>query len=236
MTFLNLLATALAAYLIGSISFSRIIARFAAPGVDLEQVDVPTQSGDVKRMKMVGATTASMKLGPKVGCAIGLLDILKGFLAVLAARLLLPGAPYYLVAAVFVVVGHNWSVFHRFTGGAGISPMYGGFFVVDWLGTFVSAVSGMIFGFVVVRDILVAYVSGPWLMMVWILIFHRDLPHILYIVAVNLVFLLAFIPDIKDYLKDRKKSDFSMSQAMETFPMGRGMKKIMRFLHLEKKD
>jgi len=62
----NILVVAIVSYLIGSISFSRIVANFVDPDVDLESVELPAAGGGTHRLKMVGATTASVKLGPKV--------------------------------------------------------------------------------------------------------------------------------------------------------------------------
>jgi glycerol-3-phosphate acyltransferase PlsY len=182
-----------------------------------------------ERLRAVGATTASLELGPKAGCAIGLLDILKGTVPVLVFKLLYPGEYYFLVAAVFVVVGHNWPIYYRFKGGAGISPTYGGFFVVDFIGTVVSSTAGMIFGFFIVRDILIAYNSGLWFLLLWLIIFKGDWPYIVYGVVMNILFTVAILPDIKDHLRKKREGDVDMGAGMELFPMGRGMLKIMRF-------
>jgi len=218
-------------YLFGSISFSRIIARILAPDLDPENIRMPKVDGsDGQRLKTIGATTISIKLGPKVGCAIGMLDILKGVVPVLASRLLFPDQYYYLIAAVLVVVGHIWPIFYRFRGGGGISPTYGGFFVVDFLGTIVASFAGLILGFFVIRDILIAYTSGLWFMLVWLIIFKGDWPHIVYGIVINIIFSIAIIPDIREYLQKKKAGTLEdMEAGMETFPMGRGMLKIMRF-------
>ena len=221
-------------YLIGSLSFSRIVSKFVDPNIDLESVDMPAASGGTHRLKMVGATTASVKLGPKVGCTIGILDILKGFLPVLALKLIFPDHYYHLVSAVFVVVGHNFPVFYKFKGGAGISSIYGGFFVVDFVGIVVSTITSLLFGFFIVRDMVVAYVSGVWFMLIWLIIFQGDWPHIIYGVAINIIFILGFVPEIKDYAKQKQRGEIDMQEAMRTTPMGRGMIKIMDFFGVNK--
>ena len=221
-------------YLIGSISFSRIVAKFVDPDVDLESVELPAAGGGTHRLKMVGATTASVKLGPKVGCTIGILDILKAFLPVLALKLMYPDQYYHLISAVFVVLGHNYPIFFNFKGGAGVSPIYGGFIVVDIIGIVVSTIASLIFGFFIVRDMVVAYVSEVWFMLIWLIIFKGDWPHIIYGIAINIIFLLGFVPEIKDYLKQKQKGEIDMQEAMRTTPMGRGMLKIMDFFGVNK--
>jgi glycerol-3-phosphate acyltransferase PlsY len=221
-------------YLIGSISFSRIVAKFVDPDVDLESVELPAAGGGTHQLKMVGATTASVKLGPKVGCTIGILDILKAFLPVLALKLMYPDQYYHLISAVFVVLGHNYPIFFNFKGGAGVSPIYGGFIVVDFIGIVVSTIASLIFGFFIVRDMVVAYVSEVWFMLIWLIIFKGDWPHIIYGIAINIIFLLGFVPEIKDYLKQKQKGEIDMQEAMRTTPMGRGMLKIMDFFGVNK--
>lgn len=228
------LISIIASYLLGAVSFSRLVTRLIAPTLDFENVVMPAQDGsEGQRPTTIGATTASIKLGPKVGCTIGLLDILKGVVPVLLLKLLYPNDFYHLLAAVFVVVGHNWPVFYRFRGGGGISPTYGGFFVIDFFGTIISAFSGMIFGFFIIRDILLAYISGLWFMLLWLIVFKGDWPHIIYGIVINIIFILALIPDAKEYLKKKREGKVEMGAAMETFPMGRGMLKIMKFFKVE---
>lgn len=224
------LTSIIASYLLGAVSFSRLVTRLVAPTLDLENIVMPTQDGsEGQRLTTIGATTASIKLGPKVGCTIGLLDILKGVVPVLLLKLLYPNDFYHLLAAAFVVIGHNWPVFYRFRGGGGISPTYGGFFVIDFFGAIISAFSGMIFGLFIVRDIMLAYISGLWFMLLWLIVFKGDWPHIIYGIVINIIFLLALIPDTKEYLKKKREGKVEMGAAMETFPMGRGMLKMMKF-------
>jgi glycerol-3-phosphate acyltransferase PlsY len=221
-------------YLLGSISFSRLVTRLVAPNLNLENVKMPDANGvEGQQLRTVGATAASINLGPRVGCAIGILDILKGVVPVLVLKLLYPGEFYHLIAAVFVVVGHDWPVYHRFRGGGGISPTYGGFFVVDFVGTIVSSLAGLVFGFFIVRDILISYISGLWFFLLWLIFFKGDWPHIVYGVVMNIIFTIALIPDMKEYLAKKRTGQVDMGASMETFPMGRGMLKIMKFFGVE---
>ncbi len=225
---------ALVSYLIGCISFSRIVTRLLAPDTDIEEVRMPAaDGGEGQQLRNIGATTASLVLGPKAGCTIGLLDILKGVVPVLLLRIIYPEEYYFLIAAVFVVVGHNWPIFFRFRGGGGISPTYGGFFVVDFIGTIVSAFAGMIFGFFIIKDILLAYTSGLWFMLLWLIIFKGEWPYIVYGIIMNVIFTLGILPEIRDHIKKRRAGEVDMGASMETFPMGRGMLKIMKFFGTE---
>lgn len=228
------LLVALLSYLFGAISFARLISRLVDPSADMENVHLPAGDGSQgQRLKHVGATTASVKYGPKVGCTIGLLDILKGSIPVLVLLLLYPDQYYHLIAAVFVVVGHNWPVYYGFKGGGGISPTYGGFFVVDFWGTIVSAFAGLVFGFYIVRDIMIAYMSGLWFFLLWLIIFKGDWAYILYGIIMNVIFVLALLPEAREHFRKKRAGEVDMAAGMETFPMGRGMLKIMKYLGTE---
>lgn len=224
------LAVAVGSYLLGSISISRLVARAVAPDVDLEDVRlVDAEGAEGAPLQTVGATTASVRLGPRVGCTVGLLDVVKGVVPVLLLQWIAPGRYYFLVAAVFVVVGHDWPVFHRFRGGGGIGPTYGGFLVVSPLGAVVSAVAGLVFGLFVVRDLVISFTSGLWFFLVWLIVFENDWPYIVYGVAMNAIFVVALIPDTRDYVRKKRAGQVEMGASLESIPMGRGLLRIMQF-------
>lgn len=226
------LLSALSSYLMGAISFTRIITRILAPNVDLEDVKLPNPDGTESETTLltVGATTAAIKLGSRVGCMIGVLDILKGVIPTLAFRLLHPDQYYFLIASVFAVVGHNWPVYYRFKGGGGMSTALGGFLVVDWIGTIVSSSLGMFLGFAIVRDLFFAYTGWTLLMIPWLWIRTKDPVYAVYALLVNIAFFLALVPEIKRYLEIRRQGTVDMQQGMEVTPMGRGMLKMARML------
>jgi glycerol-3-phosphate acyltransferase PlsY len=121
----------LAAYLIGSLPISFLVARFAS-GTDLRTFGNRTISG----------TNVGLSSGFVAMAVAGLLDIGKGALAVapLTSR---PG--WGAVAAGCAVVGHNWSVFLGGAGGRGISPAIGASAVLAWPGAVV-LVLGLVVG------------------------------------------------------------------------------------------
>jgi glycerol-3-phosphate acyltransferase PlsY len=79
-----------------------------------------------------GGTNAYRAAGAVIGLLTGLSDIIKGFAAITLTRLLLGDAlgenwlPWALAtSAVMAVIGHNWSVFLKWGGGAGTTPNVG---------------------------------------------------------------------------------------------------------------
>jgi glycerol-3-phosphate acyltransferase PlsY len=97
------------AYLVGSISPSVLLGR-TFKGIDLREHG----SGNA------GTTNAFRVLGYPLGAAVLVADIMKGFIPVLAARMLT--SPTVTVAvALAAIAGHNWSIFMRGRGGKGVA-------------------------------------------------------------------------------------------------------------------
>ena len=113
----RLLAALGAAYLLGSIPFSFLVARWF--GVkDVRQVG----SGNV------GATNVMRSAGKAAGLLAFVLDAGKGAAAaVLAAHLEPPGSIVPPLAAVAAVLGHMYSVWLSFRGGKGVATGAGAF-------------------------------------------------------------------------------------------------------------
>jgi len=173
-------------------------------------------------------------LGRQAGMAVGILDILKVFLPTLFFKLYFPEQfVYALIAATAGLVGHVWPIYYRFHGGVGFSAIMGGLLVIDWLAILVTPIAGLM---VVFRNMIVASLSWLWLLIPWL--WWRsdgDLAHILFAVAVNLIFLVAMLPEYQTamkYKKDGKYVEYGLGQ-LKSNPMGRGMLKIAKFFHVE---
>lgn len=233
----SLIVVAAIGYLLGSISFARLIPRIVDPKADLSDISLPVQDSE-ERMPMLamGANTASIKYGSKVGCSIGLLDMLKVFIPTLAFRLLYPGESYYLVAATAGFIGHCWPIYYGFKGGRGISPFYGALFAIDPLGALVVASTAMFIGMVLLKELLVAYTGGVFLTIVWFAITSGWGPLLIYSLVINVLFIVALIPEIKMMRKMRQKyGKGDMRHSMSTFPMGQAMLKLMQALKIQRK-
>jgi len=230
-------ASLLIGYLFGSISISRLVTRIYAPTTDLTKVRMNDQgTGEDYHLTNVGATTASVLLGPKIGGLIGVLDIIKGMIPVLAFRLVYPDQPYFLLAGITVVAGHIWTLYHRFRGGGGLSPALGVFLVVDPLGTLAANLAAMFLGFVVLREFLVAMTAGTWLMIPWLWIRTGRWEMALFALVINLMLVLAILPDVSRYVRARKSGGVSMENALADIPMGRMMNRMMARMGLKKRN
>jgi glycerol-3-phosphate acyltransferase PlsY len=232
------LLAAVIGYLLGSISFARVINRLVAPDLDVTRAEVSVAGTDEKMpFGAVSGTAVSLKLGPKWGMTTALLDILKVTLPTLAFRLLYPGTHYFLIAATTGIVGHAWPIYYRFKGGRGLSPIYGGMFVVDFVGAWVTSMGGMLFGLIVLRDVSVSFLAGLWLIIPWLWFRTYDVWYLAYGIAVNILFMIAMIPEIKQVMEYRRRGIRStMAEDLDIMPMGRMIAKMANRVGLLKKS
>jgi acyl phosphate:glycerol-3-phosphate acyltransferase len=122
---MNPVVVAIAAYLVGSVSFAVLVSRALA-------LPDPRSYGSGNP----GATNV-LRTGRKAAAVLTLIgDAAKGVVAVLLAREY--GSDPTLaagVAAVAAVLGHVFPLYHRFAGGKGVSTAAGVLFALDpWLG------------------------------------------------------------------------------------------------------
>lgn len=131
MVITKFILSALASYLIGAIPFALIVSKLMA-GIDISKYG----SGNI------GGTNVLRVLGKRAGAITMALDVIKGAAAVLATRaivgddvLVVAGFPLnwqyaQVVAALMVMVGHNWSVYIKFRGGKGVAAYYGSWIAI----------------------------------------------------------------------------------------------------------
>ena len=105
---------AIAAYFIGSISFSYIFAK-KLTGKDIRNLKV----------KNAGAFNVLLSVGPLIGIIVGLLDAFKTLLIVLIAQVWGLDVVHTIVAASFGIIGHCFPIYYNFYGGKGAGTMAG---------------------------------------------------------------------------------------------------------------
>ena len=133
MGILEIVITALVAYLIGSVPTGYIIVK-SAKGQDIREIG----SGST------GATNVKRVMGKKWFFITLLLDAFKGALPVILAKIfcvsftgigLLP-----VIAAIAVILGHSKSVFLKFTGGKSVASGVGTILALNWVAGSIIAV------------------------------------------------------------------------------------------------
>ena len=103
----------LISYVLGSIPFGYLISRFS--GKNILEIGWKKTSG----------SNVFKNVGKRQGILTGLLDLGKGYLAVLIARQLGLSLEIQILAGTAAVIGHNWSIFLNFSGGRGIGTFAG---------------------------------------------------------------------------------------------------------------
>jgi hypothetical protein len=106
-------------YLLGSIPFGFIIARVS--GKNILEIGWRKTSG----------SNVFKNVGKWQGVLTGILDLLKGYLAVRGAQYLGFSSQIQIFSGIAAVVGHNWSIFISFSGGRGIGTFVGGFLALS---------------------------------------------------------------------------------------------------------
>ncbi len=122
-------------YLIGAIPLGLVLVRV------IRRVDI-RDYGSGK----IGATNVLRMLGIPAAVGVFAFDAGKGVFAVLLARALGDLVWVEAVAAFAAVLGHNWSVFFRFSGGRGVSSALGSLLVL----TPIWGLVALCFGFLIV--------------------------------------------------------------------------------------
>lgn len=217
-------------YFIGAISMARIIARIFAPEKDISNTKLELEGSDTPfDMGIVSATTVSIHLGSKYGFITMLLDMMKIIVPVLVIKYTFPLHPYFLITAVAGMVGHIWPVYYGFKGGRGILAVYGSLFAIDWIGVFVTSIGGMIFGLVVLRDVIAAYIVGVVFIIPWLWFRTYDIAFLWYAVAINLIMAIAIMPEIKQMNKLKREDNWDDPVAVfQLTGMGRGIIKMAK--------
>ncbi len=165
--------TAVAAYLLGSISTGILLSR-VTHGPNLREVG----------SKNTGASNVLRTMGVRNGLVTFLGDFGKAALACLVGRWLLApyGASLYgaMLAGLVVIIGHNWPMFFQFKGGKGVASSCGVMLVcfpipalvcfmftilLIWLSKYISLGS---MAMLTLFAILVTFQNpGNWLIIVW---------------------------------------------------------------------
>jgi glycerol-3-phosphate acyltransferase PlsY len=175
-------------YLLGSIPTAYLATRLAS-------------GKDVRRLGggNVGGLNVYREVGLLPAAVVGIVDVAKGAAAVAVAQWLLDASPpFVLAAALAAVVGHNWMVWLKFSGGKGMGAAIGGLAVLlplygypIGLAFFFAVV---LIPFIITRNVALSMGVGllalpfiGWLGM-------HSAPFIIFGVVLGLVVLVKFIP------------------------------------------
>jgi glycerol-3-phosphate acyltransferase PlsY len=175
-------------YLLGSIPTAYLAARVAT-GKDIRRLG----GGNV------GGLNVYREVGFVPAAAVSIVDLAKGAAAVAIAQWLLDlPLPWVMAAALASVVGHNWMVWLKFSGGKGMGAAIGSLFVLLPLYGYPIGLAfffvAILIPFVITRNVALSMGVGllalpfiSWLGM-------HSAPFIIFSVALGLIILVKFIP------------------------------------------
>ena len=174
-------SAAIVGYLMGSISFARIVAGRVKPEADITKYVEPVPHSDLAyEDDAVSATLVNLNVGWQYGCLTSILDMLKAIVPMLAFWFIFPEEPYYLIVSAAALVGHNWPLYYNFKGGRGESVVYGSMIIIDFLGAVVCNIAAVILGLVVGQVHVVRW-GGMALLIPWLWLRTHDPIILIYI-------------------------------------------------------
>jgi acyl phosphate:glycerol-3-phosphate acyltransferase len=176
-------------YLFGSLSPSVFLGKL------LKHVDVRRHgSGNA------GTTNAFRVLGVRLGIVVLILDVLKGAIPVLAARLILgdhDNAPLVtVIVALACIAGHNYSIFLRGKGGKGVATGAGAALAMMPI-PMAFVVALFIILLVTVRIVSVASISATIVFPVTAVVLDQPIPYIVICCLISVTVLWAHRGNLK---------------------------------------
>lgn len=215
MNWLQVTAVALG-YLVGSVSFARIVARIRIPNVDITTTEYPVEgTADTWVYRGVSATSLSSRAGAWWAVVVVVLDAGKALVPTLMAKLIWPDESTYLMVALAVIIGHIWPVWHQFKGGRGQSCILGALLVVDPLSVLFGAVVGAVVGVTIFTSAYLARNGSPFFLPLWFLIVDGFGPSFWFSIVLGVVYFLAIRTDMSEEKRVRR------STGLESLPWSR---------------
>jgi len=118
----QVIITSLIGYLFGCIQAAFILSKLVGK-IDIREHG----SGNA------GASNITTIMGVKYGVIVGLVDVLKGFFAVLLVKFIYPDNPdLAYLAGIIAIFGHIFPFYMKFRGGKGVATLVGMMLGLDW--------------------------------------------------------------------------------------------------------
>ncbi|MFC1950600.1 glycerol-3-phosphate acyltransferase [Chloroflexota bacterium] len=190
-------------YLLGSIPSAYIATRLAT-GKDIRKIG----GGNV------GGLNVYREVGAKPALAAGIFDLCKGAAAVVIAHWLLHMPPLFvLLAGLGAVIGHNWMVWLKFSGGKGMGATFGALAIVlplygYWYGLLI-LIGLIIIPFIITRNVALSMGTGILLLplITWLITKSGSATIIAAILVVLIV--LKFLPTARAaWVRNKTKKGF----------------------------
>ncbi len=228
MDWLLAILSAVIGYLMGSVSFARVITRLVKPQADISKIEELVPGSQVTfTSDSISATAVRVHVGTRYGVLTALLDMAKVFIPVLALRLWQPEQPYFLIAATAGLLGHDFPLYWKFKGGRGESPIIGGLLAIDPIGLILMNVAGAGLG-LLIGHLLILRWGGLILLIPWFWLTTQDPWYVGYIILANMVYWASMSPELSQYARLLKTDiDPSQEEIARFMGMGLGLGRFM---------
>jgi len=138
-----------------------------------------------------GASNITAIMGLKFGVITGLVDVLKGVLAVLVVKWIYPDSPNLAyLAGIMAIIGHIFPFFMKFRGGKGVATLIGMMFGLNWklgiLFILLIAVPALLTDYIVIGSF-TTFIALP------IVTYVSDYPFLFTIIAMALTILCFYL-------------------------------------------
>jgi len=224
-----LVLSGITGYLIGSISFARILTRIITKSSYVKPINEPVPGSDIMfQSNSVSATVAHLNLGKKYGCLTALLDMSKVAIPTFLFSLFFPEQPFYLLVAACGMAGHIYPLYHGFRGGRGESPMMGAMLVINWFGILIANAASLILGYLTGSVMVIRY--GWYVLMIfWYWIYFDNYLYVIFMVIANFLFWFAMRHDLATFGDLKKMDDLEVQEeAVSDFLlMGKGLGRFL---------
>lgn len=179
----------IAAYLLGSLPFGYIMSKILLK-TDIRQHG----SGNI------GATNVLRVVGWRAALPVFLLDMLKGFLAVIIARLAIDVPAVYLGAGFLAMLGHSYPVFLGFRGGKAAATAIGVMAALSGWALLIMALVALVV-VALTRYVSFGSIVGALLVPLIFLILGYELPYVIFGIATALLIIVRHKENIERLLK-----------------------------------
>lgn len=181
----------LISYLIGSIPTGYWM------GLRVKKIDIRAVGS-----KNIGATNVFRTLGRRYGILVLVLDILKGVLPVIGARLYFSHEfqVVWILVGLAAICGHTWTIFLGFKGGKGVATSLGVFLGLAPIPVLI-VIPVFIGIFYTTRFVSLGSIVSSLLLPPLVWIFTRSIPLLIFCIAMATLIIIRHIPNIKRLIK-----------------------------------
>jgi glycerol-3-phosphate acyltransferase PlsY len=139
-----------AAYLLGSVPGAYLVARYLR-GIDLRRYGTG----------QIGGGNLWRMTSWRLGIPVGIFDLTKGMAMVWVAQLVGLSIWQQILVGTATMVGHNWSVFLRFSGGRGLATTIGVVLILPLVNSMAPWATVSFFSFLVIGSVLLRSSAFP---------------------------------------------------------------------------